>query len=144
MKLRAAIRLSCGREAKIVGLHCIRTIDFLDTGGVVTTMGSPARWKQYVIEKAASRINAIWGKRKSVFVHDIEPYMFSPLGLPPWLFYVWLRCDQGISPDANGSQLVVIFFREDIEPGIDEIVCEAVRSLEWTSQAEDRPNPEDY
>lgn len=143
MKLGAAISLSCGREAKIVGLHCIRTINFLETGGVVTTMGSPTRWKRYVIEKAASRINALWGNRKCLFVHDAERDMFSLHGLPPWLFYVWLRCEQGISPGANGSRLVLIFFRKDIEPGIDEIVCEAVCSLDWTSQAEDEPNPED-
>ena len=136
LELRSEIRLSCGRVAQIVGLHCIRTIDFLDTGGVVTTMGSPARWKKYVIENAASRINAIWGKRNAIFVHDIEPYISSPLGLPPWLFYVWLRCDKGISPRANGSQLVVIFFRQDIDSGIDEIACEPF--AHWTGRTKQR------
>lgn len=138
------LSLRCGRAVWIKGFHCWDTIEFLETAGVITFAGSHTRWKQYIIEKAPTRMDVIWGKRKTVFVHDAEaeaPYLMQrPDYLPPWLINVWLRCDESTRADPDyRSQLALCFFRYDCTPPIEEIVRDAIRALDWNAVAEDIP-----
>lgn len=73
-------------------------------------------------------------------VHVIEPPNL-PLrlaGLPHWHIRVWLQSDTPLSPDRAGSELVVAFFVDTItDRPINEIVADAVRTVDWSAHAED-------
>ena len=52
-------------------------------------------------------------------------------------------CTQSVpthAPDADGSQLVLAFFRDTLDDPINDIVRDAVRTLDWESLAEDHRN----
>ena len=136
--------LNCGRVVSIKGFHCFDTIEFLETCGVLTYVGSPRRWRQYIVDKAQTRMDPVWGKRKTIFVEDTEPEVlpiFKRLNrLPPWVVHVWLHSDRGIAGDPNyRSQLTLVFFRYDAPSSIEGVVADAIHTLEWSASAEDIP-----
>jgi hypothetical protein len=58
--------------------------------------------------------------------------------LPLVRFTAWLTCYQPIAEPNAGSELVVVWFREECrgEP-LDKIVSDAIRSLPWEAVAQD-------
>ncbi|MEQ8789871.1 MAG: hypothetical protein RIC55_26490 [Pirellulaceae bacterium] len=131
--MRMFFDLDCGRSVAVDALYYQRTyLSLLE--------GRPNReMNDRILEKVRSEMAPLWGKRR---VHVIPPAINEsdrthPV-LPRVRFTVWLTCYQPIQEPNAGSELVVVWFREECagEP-LDEIVSSAIRSLPWDELAED-------
>jgi len=61
--------------------------------------------------------------------------------LPPWQLFVWLRCRRSVHGEADGSELVVVWFRHVIGGrSLQEIIQEDLGSLRWSEHARDFEN----
>lgn len=125
--------LDCGRTVKLDSFHYTRTY-------LCLLCGLPdEEFNEKLISKAKNEMIPLWGKRK---VHVIPPKIDDsakyPM-LPLTQFFAWLSCEEPIFEQNAGSELVVIWFRDefdDKEP-LARIIHEGIRSLSWENIAED-------
>jgi len=125
--------LDCGKTVKLDSFHYARTYLSL-------LCGLPdEEYNETLISKAKTEMMPLWGKRK---IHIIPPIINKsaehPM-LPLTQFFAWLSCDEPILKQNAGSELVVIWFRDDFtdkEP-LERIIHEGIRSVPWDNVAED-------
>ena len=141
------LTLKCGRVVEVKAIHWMDVVEFLETGGVLTWAGRVERWKQHIVETAPSRMDDVWGKRKTIFIQDAEPdtprYFLRPSHLPPWVIHAWLHSEESTRGDPNyKSQLALFFFQNNLDnasKSMDHILRDAIRALDWNALAEDIP-----
>jgi hypothetical protein len=125
--------LDCGWSVAVEALYYQRTyLSVLD--------GVPdQRFNEGILEEVRKEMRPLWGERR---VHVIPPAIEETTPgkpkLPPVRFTAWLRCYQPIEQPHDGSELVVVWFREKStgEP-LEKIVGDAIRSLPWEKLAQD-------
>jgi hypothetical protein len=83
--------------------------------------------KALIIKRMIDDITKMWGKR-AMLVREPEG---DGEQLPPWVHAVWLN-GSGMSPDADGSELVVVWF-DNNKPDSSGIVDKD----EWVKHAAD-------
>jgi hypothetical protein len=131
--MRLFFDLDCGRSVAVDALYYQRTYLSLFEG-------RPNRkLNESILEKVRREMTPLWGDRR---VHIIPPAIDDsdpthPV-LPRVRFTVWLTCYQPIKEPNAGSELVVVWFREECsgEP-LDKIIGDAIRSLPWEELAQD-------
>ena len=132
--MRQYFELDCGRSVTVDAVHFIRTY-----GGLLE--GQPnQRMNDDLISRAVERAGGrLWGTRK---VHLIPPLVDRSDPAHPTLPRVeltaWLTCYRPIAEPNAGSELVVVWYRDEF-PGLalDGVVYEAIRGLAWEELAED-------
>src|SRR5262245_41938012 len=119
--------LNCGRSVAVQALYYQRTyLSLLE--------GRPTREvNDRILDEVRAEMAPLWGRRR---VYVIPPAVNEsdpahPV-LPQVRFTAWLCCYQPIAEPNAGSELVVVWFREEC-PGepLDKIVGDAIRSLPW-------------
>lgn len=125
--------LDCGRSVAVDALYYQETYLSLLEG--VPNQEINAR----ILERVRSEMVPLWGERPVYVV----PPAISLLNhehpvLPAVRFTAWLTCYQPIKEINAGSELVVVWFREECsdEP-LEDIVYDAIRSLSWEELARD-------
>jgi len=125
--------LDCGRSVAVEALYFLRTyLGLLE--------GRPDReMNDRILAQVRTEMVPLWGERR---VHVIPPVIdeSDPAhpALPRLRFTAWLCCYQPIREPNAGSELVVVWFREEC-PGepLDKVVGDAIRSLPWVELARD-------
>lgn len=131
--MRYFFELDCGRSVAVEALYFQRTYLSLLEGRPNLEMNDG------ILKKVRDEMVPLWGNRRVYVVppaiNDSVPK--HPL-LPRLRFTAWLSCYQPIKEPNAGSELVVVWFREDCadEP-MDKIVHDAIRSLLWDELAQD-------
>jgi hypothetical protein len=131
--MRMFFKLDCGRSVAVDALYYQRTyLSLLE--------GRPDReMNERIIEAARMEMHWLWGDRQ---VYVIPPRIDEsnpkhPM-LPQVRFTAWLCCYEPIKPPNFGSELVVVWFRNECHgEALEDIVNDAIRSLPWDKVARD-------
>lgn len=116
------IKLDCGRDVWIDGINIERS-----TSGYLE--GAMARIVDAILKRKPRRMTALWGERAT---HLIRPGFSEIKSLPRLCVHVWLISNHSSSPEADGTELVVAFFINDIERApITELVEEHIKGIDW-------------
>jgi hypothetical protein len=76
-----------------------------------------------------------WGIRKTRKIKPKEHELQE--GLKPYCFSVWLNSNKPIDSEYDGSELVVIWFEDiPLNTTIEQIIHNAVKSIDWESSAQ--------
>jgi len=123
--MRLLFKLDCGRSVAVGALYYQRTYLSLFEG-------RPDREMHVrLLEEVRSEMAPLWGKRR---VHVIPPAidLSDPVHprLPEIRFTAWLTCYQPIREPNAGSELVVVWFRnESSGEALEKVVDDAIRPL---------------
>jgi hypothetical protein len=133
LRMQLFFDLDCGRFVAVDALYYQRTyLSLLE--------GRPNReMNDRILDKVRTEMAPLWGSRR-VYVIPPEINESDPAHpvLPKMRFTAWLTCYKPIAEPNAGSELVVVWFREEC-PGepLEKIVGDAIRSLPWEELAED-------
>jgi hypothetical protein len=129
-----SFKLDCGRSVSVVAFYSQPTFLNLMLGL------SNRHINDDIISKCLTEMTPLWGRRK---VHMVPPRIDQSdpnhPTLPPVRYTAWLTCYEPISKENHGSELVVVWFREECsedEP-FRKILHDGIRSLPWDELAED-------
>jgi hypothetical protein len=122
-------RLDCGERVSLRGLHCKTSWEGMD--------GRADLVARRILQRAPKFMDQTWGKRNTLlFPFELNEH---PPTIPQWQLHA-LLINYGfkLSEEADGSQLEVILFRKTIVGcKIEDLVFDAVRSIDWRTQASD-------
>lgn len=129
------INLKCGRSIYISDFHYSRTY-----GGLLE--GRPnEEYNNIIIARALSRMEKIWGKRKT---HLIPPKIDSTdpkhPTLPTTELTAWITCNQPVDANYMGSSLILVWYIDDKVfelSSIRDITSVALNAITWNDLAED-------
>jgi len=126
------IQLNCGRVVQLDSFHFDHTYAGL-------LHGTPnAEMNLRMIERSKTRMNKIWGVRKT---HLIDPSVKKFEGgesLPRCEFAAWLVSEDPINEESHGSELVVVWFSDyDLSSPLVDFISESVRDINWDALAQD-------
>lgn len=129
MMEKFVFKLDCGEEVYLGGLHCKISYDRMS--------GHKEEVAKHILEYAPNEMDDIWFSRKKLMI----PFELNARNrtIPRWQIHAMLRSNTIISDeDADGSKLEVIFFRKEIFGfKIEDLIFEAVRSIDWRAHADD-------
>lgn len=125
--------LECGRHVVVDAFYYFRTyISLLE--------GRPnRRMNDDIITKAKKMMQPLWGERRT---HVIPPAIdeSDPAHpcLPPVCLIAWLTCFEPIVAGNTGSELVVVWFREEFEgQSMGRVIADGIQSIRWEELAAD-------
>ncbi len=140
------IRLQCGENVDIAAFHCQSIETYLENEGVLE--GSPKGFNRHILDRAANAMVETWRARKSILIMPMLPVLggddpespnyrefLQQSLLPTYLLHAWLKNYDPGEPLADTTELVIAFFRHDVDQTIETMVAEAVYSLEWSKIA---------
>jgi hypothetical protein len=116
----------------------VRSFYFKDTY-LTVLLGPNREQNKLIVKNALDRVKELWGNRK---IHLIQPEtdnidLQRPL-LPPVEITAWIECHTSSEPEFDGSELVVIWYRDNIEnEPLYDIIYEGIKSIPWAEIAED-------
>ena len=129
---KLSFHLKSGHELCVDSFHMTLTY-----GGLLEGYPSTALNKE-TLDNAQNMMSGLWGTRKT---HTIEPSIRQEAGhpfLPSWVCIAWLTCSEPINPAFMGSELVVLWFADDVHSlPLVQLVSDAVGDLDWSSLAQD-------
>jgi hypothetical protein len=138
------VTLSPDLTVSIAAFHCQSVSTFLRERGVIE--GSTERINRFVLEKSPGALAYLWRAGKTMLIMpsllgDEEPgslayqeYM-RVVTLPNYILHAWLtRSDDPDSFDGT-RELVITFFRDDVDRPISEMVQEATQKLDWYKES---------
>ena len=131
--MRFFFDLDCGRSVAVDAVYYQRTYLSLIEGRPNREMNDR------ILAKVRTEMTPLWGERT---VYIIPPNINESDAAHPVLpvvrFTAWLTCYQPIMKSNAGSELVVVWFREECHTeSMEEIVGSAIRSLKWDDVAKD-------
>jgi hypothetical protein len=96
-------------------------------------------FNQSVLNQAHTAMERMWGRRRT---HVIEPPTYQTDAnhewLPAWQVFVWLRGPQLPQLELGQSELVVVFFCEQVHtPSFRTTIQEHLGPLKWSDYAEE-------
>jgi hypothetical protein len=131
--MKLLFTLDCGRTVKLEALHCCRTY-----GGLIEGRPHPIV-NQTIMERARGKMYPVWGARRT---HVVPPVIDESdpdhPALPLVQMSAWLTCWEPIHPGNVGSDLVVIWYRQECEDEpFNEVIHEGIRRVAWDELASD-------
>ena len=127
-----SVLLDSGRRVSVEGFYWHRTYAGLLEGYPTEEMNTRLQ------TSAVERTKQLWGERATFLM---PPSISTEKGypsLPPVECWVWLSHHAPITEAGDGSELVVVWYREDCDSdSVVSIVSKAVRGLDWNSLASD-------
>ena len=129
------IDLNCGRSVYLSAFHYSRTY-----GGLLE--GSPnEELNNEIIQHALSRMEWVWGKRKT---HLIAPRVNTEdserPSLPSTELTAWLTCNEPVDKRYMGSELVLVWYVDDKEfesSKVQDLTSAALKKIDWKELAAD-------
>jgi hypothetical protein len=130
----------------IAAFHCQSVPTFLQERGVIE--GSTGRINRFVLDESPSVMAHLWRAGKSMTImptlptidgdnpgsRGYEQYLrLAPL--PHYLLHAWLRHSDDPDSFDGIRELVIAFFRDDVDKPITDMVHEAARNLDWYKDA---------
>jgi hypothetical protein len=92
-----------------------------------------------ILAEALEEMIPLWGTRKTyVIPPSVDESDPEHPRLPPVRFTAWLTCYRPVVETYAGSELVVVWFREECDGvPIDQVIHEGVRAIPWEEVADD-------
>ena len=94
-----------------------------------------------IIQQALTRMNPIWGKRKTHLIPpEIDRSMPEHPSLPSTELTAWITCNEPVNSQYMGSELVLVWYVSDktFEAfAAGDLTSKALNSINWSELAED-------
>ena len=127
------ITLDSGRVVTVTAINASDTY-----GGVL--LGSPnAEMSASILEAAATAMERVWGPRPTYVINPAGmPMALLPERLPLEHWCAWLESGPLHNDNADGSQLVVVWFRDAADAlALRDIITAGVHAVAWERFAAD-------
>lgn len=123
------MKLFSGIDVRIDSVHCSTFLS-----GIIE--GRPSWIYTAVVREAALQAKKMWGERPTYLIPPPPLKNDATLrDFPTWVVWVWLKSSP-MSPDDDGSELVVIFFCDTLKSmPIPQFVESKIRDLDWLKLA---------
>lgn len=119
------MKLPLSKYIKLTDLYC-----YDPCGGMLERPRDNRELNQHLLESAKKRVSEMWGQR-AIHVQPME--MDGP---PPKVAVLAWLSGEAIDPDYHGSDLVVIFFTNNLHEVIADLTI-VVGGLDWNKVAQD-------
>ena len=139
-----SLNLQCGRSVYISGFHYFRTYEELIGGAPDEELNSR------IMERALTRMETIWGERKTHLIpptiemvqskHPLLPSQVQHPYLPSAELTAWITCKEPVDPNYMASELVLVWYlaEEAFElSSLREVTSNALKTIQWNELADD-------
>jgi hypothetical protein len=140
------VTLSPDLTVSIEAFHCQSVPAFLRERGVIE--GSTERINRFVLEKSPDAMAYRWCAIKTMVImpslpitegddpgsHAYQKYLRS-VPVPHYILHAWLTRSDDPDKFDETRELVITFFRDDVDSPISEMVQEATQKLDWYKES---------